>query len=63
VDVWERQRTLARTTAAWAAASIGAGLILAAQRDRWWQGFGQQHIGWGAVDLLIGAGLILAAAA
>lgn len=26
---------------------------MAVRRDPWWRAFGQQHIGWGAVDLAI----------
>jgi hypothetical protein len=33
--------------------SIAAGLIFATRQDRWWGAFGQQHVGWGVVDLLI----------
>ncbi|MGI8458569.1 MAG: DUF6992 family protein [Propionibacteriaceae bacterium] len=51
MDAWERQRALARTTVVWAAGSIGVGAILASRRDRWWRAFGQQHLGWGVVDL------------
>lgn len=53
MDPWERQRALARTTTVWAAASIVAGGVLATRSDRWWRAFGQQHLGWGAVDLAI----------
>ncbi len=51
MDAWERQRALARTTVVWALGSIGVGALLASRRDRWWRSFGQQHLGWGAVDL------------
>ncbi len=33
--------------------SIAAGLIFATRDDRWWRAFGQQHVGWGVVDVLI----------
>ena len=51
MDAWERQRALARTTVVWAAGSIGVGAVLATGRNPWWRAFGQQHLGWGAVDL------------
>lgn len=51
MDAWERQRSLARTTTAWAAASIAGGLVLATRSHPWWRAFGQQHVGWGAADL------------
>jgi hypothetical protein len=53
VDPWRRQRSLARTTNVWAAASIVGGALLTVRRDPWWRAFGQQHLGWGAVDLVI----------
>jgi hypothetical protein len=53
VDPWERQSAPGRTTIGWSAASIAGGLVLARRQDRWWRAFGQQHAGWGAVDLLI----------
>jgi len=53
MDPWERQRVLARTTVVWAAASIGVGAAPALRPDPWWRAFGQQHIGWGAADLII----------
>jgi uncharacterized protein DUF6992 len=53
VDPWERQRALGRTTIVWSALSIAAGLIFATRHDRWWRAFGQQHAGWGVVDVLI----------
>ena len=51
MNPWERQQALARTTIGWAIASIGAGAVFASRRDRWWRAFGQQHLGWGVVDL------------
>jgi hypothetical protein len=42
---------LARTTTAWATASIVVGSALATRADPWWRAFGQQHLGWGVVDL------------
>lgn len=50
-DPWVQQRTLARTTVAWSVGSIGIGALLWSRRDRWWRSFGQQHVGWGLVDL------------
>jgi hypothetical protein len=60
MNPWDRQRSLARTTVVWAAASIGAGGVLATRRDPWWRSFGQQHVGWGLVDLII-VGVVQAA--
>ncbi|MCW2810075.1 MAG: hypothetical protein JWP61_533 [Friedmanniella sp.] len=53
LDPWARQRSLARTTVGWAVGSLGVGAVLATRRDPWWRSFGQQHLGWGAVDLAI----------
>jgi hypothetical protein len=53
-DPWAAQDALARTTAWWGAASIAAGLGLAAARpDPWNRAFGRQNAAWGAVDLAI----------
>lgn len=54
-NVWELERALARTTVAWGLVSMAAGLLLAAggRRRPWWRAFGQQHAGWGAVDVAI----------
>lgn len=53
-DPWAAQDALARTTARWGAASIAAGLgLAAARRDPWSRAFGLQNAGWGAVDLAI----------
>jgi uncharacterized protein DUF6992 len=60
MNAWDRQRSLARTTVVWAAASIAAGGALASRRDPWWRSFGQQHVGWGVVDLAI-VGVVQAA--
>ncbi len=49
----ERQRALGRTTIGWSAVSIAGGLVFATRQDRWWRAFGQQHVGWGVMDLLI----------
>ncbi len=51
LDPWARQRSLARTTVVWGLASMGIGGVLATRQNRWWRAFGQQHLGWGAVDL------------
>ena len=51
MNVWERQRLLARTTVGWAVGSIGAGAAWATRTDPWWHSFGVQHVGWGVVDL------------
>lgn len=51
MDPWERQRQLARTTVAWSLGSVAVGLRFATRRDPWWRAFGQQHVGWGVVDL------------
>jgi hypothetical protein len=56
VDIWERERTLARTTVAWGSLSVVAGTGLAATtRDPWRRSFALQTAGWGAVDLGIAA--------
>jgi hypothetical protein len=52
VDIWKRERTLARTTVAWGLLSAAVGLGVAARsRDPWRRSFGVQTAGWGAVDL------------
>jgi hypothetical protein len=51
MDVWQRQRSLARSTVGWGGASMVAGLALALRRNPWWRAFGLQTAGWGAVDL------------
>lgn len=51
IDPWEQQRTLAKTTIAWSIGSLAVGTAFATRRDRWWRSFGQQHVGWGLVDL------------
>lgn len=52
MDVWERERSLARTTVAWGLASVAAGLgVAASTRDPWRRSFGLQTMGWGAVDV------------
>lgn len=51
MNPWERQDALARTTVGWSVVSLAAGAALAARRDPWWRAFGQQHVGWGLVDL------------
>jgi hypothetical protein len=54
VDIWQRERTLARTTVAWGLASVVTGLGLAAGTgDPRRRSFGLQTAGWGAVDLAI----------
>ena len=56
VDIWQRERALARTTVAWGLVSVVAGLGLAARaRDPWRRSFALQTAGWGAVDLGIAA--------
>lgn len=50
-DPWRQQRTLATTTVVWSIGSLALGTVLATRRDRWWRSFGQQHAGWGLVDL------------
>lgn len=50
-DPWLQQRKLATTTIVWAIGSVTLGAVLATRRDRWWRSFGQQHVGWGLVDL------------
>lgn len=53
-DPWARQDALARSTTAWGAASVVAGLgLAAARRGPWATAFGLQNAGWGAVDLAI----------
>ncbi len=51
MDAWQRQRDLSRTTIGWSAASIAVGGLLMRRDDPWWRSFGQQHLGWGVVDL------------
>lgn len=51
MNAWERQRSLARTTGVWAAASIVGGGALALRLDPWWRAFGLQNLGWGVADL------------
>lgn len=56
MDIWQRERALARTTVAWGAVSVVAGVGLAAKtQDPWRRSFGLQTAGWGAVDLGIAA--------
>ncbi|MCX6466949.1 MAG: hypothetical protein NTW05_25680 [Pseudonocardiales bacterium] len=53
-DPWARQDALARSTTVWGAASVLAGLALAAaRRGPRATAFGLQNAGWGAVDLAI----------
>ena len=42
---------MAKTTTVWAAGSLLAGAVWVTRKDPWWKSFGQQHIGWGLVDL------------
>ena len=51
MDIWQRERSLARVTVGWGGASVVGGLVLALRRDSWWRAFGLQTAGWGAVDL------------
>ena len=52
VDIWQRERALARTTVAWGLVSVLVGLGLAERaRDPWRRSFAMQTAGWGAVDL------------
>jgi hypothetical protein len=53
VDPWRRQQVLSRTTLAWAAVSVAAGVPLARSADPWWRAFGRQQVGWAAVDVAI----------
>jgi hypothetical protein len=56
VDIWQRERMLARTTVVWGLVSVVAGSGLAATtRDTWRRSFGLQTAGWGAVDLGVAA--------
>lgn len=53
-DPWRAQVELARTTMWWGAASVTAGLgLAAARRGPWATAFGLQNAGWGAVDVAI----------
>lgn len=53
-DPWAAQEALGRTTTRWGAASVVAGLgLAAARRDPWSRAFGVQNAGWGVVDLAI----------
>lgn len=56
MDIWRRERSLARATVVWGGASLAAGVALALRREPWLRAFGLQTAGWGAVDLGI-AGL------
>ena len=53
MDIWQRERGLARVTVGWGGASVAAGLVIALRRDPWRRAFGWQTVGWGAVDLVI----------
>lgn len=53
MNPWQRQHALARTTVVWGAASIAVGAVPALRGGPWWRAFGQQHVGWGAVDLAL----------
>ncbi|WP_375425694.1 DUF6992 family protein [uncultured Friedmanniella sp.] len=53
MNPWRRQHALARTTVVWGAASVALGSVPAFCSDPWWRAFGQQHVGWGAVDLAL----------
>jgi hypothetical protein len=56
VDIWQRERTRARTTVVWGSVGVVAGTGLAATtRDPWRRAFGRQTAGWGAVDLGVAA--------
>lgn len=56
MDIWQRERALARTTVAWGLVSCVAGLGLAATtKDPWRRSCALQTAGWGAVDLGIAA--------
>lgn len=51
MDVWARERALARTTVGWGLASAAVGAVLATSEDPWRGAFGWQTAGWGVVDL------------
>ncbi len=54
MDIWQRERALARTTVVWGLLSAAVGVGVAAKtRDPWWRSFGLQTAGWGAVDVAI----------
>jgi hypothetical protein len=54
VDIWQRERRLARTTVGWGLVSSLAGVgLAAATRDPWRRSFGLQTAGWGVVDVAI----------
>lgn len=54
MDIWERERALARTTVVWGVVSAAVGLgVAATTRDPWWRSFGLQSAGWGGVDVAI----------
>lgn len=53
MDPWQRQQVLSRTTLAWAAVSVAAGIPLARSANPWWRAFGRQQVGWAAVDVAI----------
>ena len=53
MDPWQRQQVLSRTTVAWAAVSLAAGVPLARSGDPWWRAFGRQQVGWAVVDVAI----------
>jgi hypothetical protein len=53
-DPWARQDALVRSTTVWGAASVAAGLgLAAARRSPFATAFGLQNAGWGAVDLAV----------
>lgn len=52
MDIWARERALARTTVGWGVISVAAGAVVAVvTRDPGRRSFGLQTAGWGAVDL------------
>lgn len=44
------QRTVSNRLLLWSVLSIGGGALLQAARSPFWRAFGQQAIGWGAID-------------
>ncbi|HRW47356.1 MAG TPA: hypothetical protein P5333_07540 [Caldilinea sp.] len=44
------QRTVSNRLLLWSVLSIAAGALLQATRSPFWRAFGQQAIGWGAID-------------
>lgn len=53
MTIWDFQNNLSTTLQAWAAASIGAGLLMQVADDEVIKGVGEQFAGWGLVNMAI----------